>query len=289
MSNEPGTRERFLLDLADARDMTGLAALLAPCGQTLPNPDRLYRGLGLDDAAVDMLLSNLAAGRGVPALEAYSPEKLADLAVTESLAYGSELVSALFNDRTAEVEAALRRLESALVEVKSLFSAEVARRLAAEPEIETWLLGRVAKSYVLGEIPPYLQSASLGGADGAGAGCALFFAVEKGFKERKHPIVVEFDRPASGVIDIGVYPNGIRELVILGDIPGPTVRAIWMEGQRFTPQELEVTARYSNLATSSGAYGQKIGFGAPANERSLLRRPDGSLMYPGLTAVAVAG
>ena len=204
-------------------------------------PDRLYRGLGLDDADLDVLLSNLAAGRGVPSREAYSPEKLADFAVTESLAHGAEWIRALFTDKTPEVEAALQRLESALVDLKCLFRAEVASRLAAEPELELRLFDRVVKSYVLGEIPHYMQSAARGGADGAGSGCALFFAVEKGLKQGKHSVVIEFDRPASGVIDMelpsGVYPAGIHEFVILGGIPGPAVRAVWIEGRRFTPQE----------------------------------------------------
>jgi hypothetical protein len=166
------------------------------------------------------------------------------------LALGAEWVRVLFKDVTPEVEAALRRLESAHVDLKCLFRAEVVARLAAEPELERRLFDRVVKSYLLGEIPPYLQSAVRGGADGAGSGCALFFAVLNGLKEGKHSVVVEFDRQASGVIDMelppGVYPAGIHEFAILGGIPGSAVRAVWIEGRRFTPQE------FTQLVTANG-------------------------------------
>lgn len=242
-----------LIRLADAQDWRGLAALLAPCQQPLPDPARLYRGLGLDDAALDTLLSNLAAGRGVPALEPYAPERLAYYAATESLARGFTWASALFKNRTPEVEAALHRLKSALFEVKSLFMAEVVQRLPAEPEIEGQLLEKVAKHYVLGEIPPFLQSAAVGGADGVGAGWALLFAVEKGLRNGKQPVVVEFDRPASGVIEAVVYPDGVHELVVLGDIPDKAVRALWMEGRRFEREEFgELLERRRSQISGTG-------------------------------------
>lgn len=228
---------RALKRLADAHDFRGLAAWLAPSGQELPDPDRLYRGFGLDNADLDALLSNLGTGIGVPSRESYSPEKLADFAVTESLALGAASVRAIFKDRTPKVEEALRRLDSAILDIKCLFRAEVALRLMAEPKLESLLFERCVKSFLLGEIPPYLQAASRGGVDGLGSGCALFFAVEKGLKKGKHPVVVEFDRPAMGIIDVGAYLNGIYEFVILGDITASAVRAVWIDGQRFTPQE----------------------------------------------------
>lgn len=234
---EQHVEDSELTRLANARDLRGLAALLAPCGQTLPDPNRLYRGLGLDEAELDVMLMDLAAGKGVASREIYSPERLADFAVNESVALGCERVRALFKDKTRELDAALSRLESALDDVKCLLRAQVALRVKTEPELEARLFEQGARSYVLGEIPPYAQSAARGGADGIGAGCALFFAVEKGLKEGKHSVVVEFDRPASGVIEVGVYPSGIHEFVILGRIPGPTVRAVWVEGRRFTPSQ----------------------------------------------------
>lgn len=243
----PKINDQELARLADARDWRGLAALLAPCGQALPDPDRLYRGMGLDDSDLDALLSNLVAGRGVPSREDYSPEKLADFAITDTLAHGAkwgsvahgiEAVRQLFKGRTPEVEVALSRLDSALLAVKSLFRAEVTARLEGEPEIEQRLFERLAKSYLLGDVHPYLQSAARGGADAAGAGCALFFAVTRGLKRGRHSVVVEFERQTSDVLEVGVYPDGIQEVVVLGDIPGPAVQAVWIDGRRLTLQEL---------------------------------------------------
>lgn len=232
-----------LASLADARAFSELAAYLAPAGQTLPAPERMYRGLGLDEAAVRSLLSTVAAGAGVPSLEDYEVEKLSDLALAESLPRGAAGVAELFEELNPQVAMMIERLERALDGLRTLLRAEVRRRRGHTPEIEQRLFERVAKPYVLGEIPPYLQSAVLGRPDGAGAGCALFFAVEKGVKQGKIPVVIEFDRPESGVVEVGVYPSGLHEFVILGAIPGPSIRAVWIDGRRLDRQECAEFAR----------------------------------------------
>lgn len=239
--------------LADAHEFCELAAYLAPAGHTLPAPDRLYRGLGLDEAAVEKLLSTVAAGGGVPSLEDYDAEKLSDLALAESLAGGAAGVAELFAELRPEVATALERLESVLGDLRDLLRAEVGRQHQQAPDVEQRLFERVAKPYVLGEIPPYLQSAALGRPDGAGAGCALFFAIEKGAKQGKIPVVVEFDRPESGVVDVGVYPSGLHEFVILGAIPGPAVRAVWVNGRRLEREECIDLARGQAHRTASGS------------------------------------